>query len=553
MWRVLIVCGPALFALGCDGSSATDESGGGGGGSPLGDASHGHAGGEDASADPGTGGVADAGSPDTGPGLDAARPAADAARLPDAVAGADAAAGTDAVAGPDAVVTPDAARPGDAGVPADASPRADAAVSPDAARPADATLEPDATLAPDAFAPLDATVDPDAARAPGTCLPGDRRDCDCADGTVGLETCDVAAAWAGCRCALGPAYPGPCSTESDGSGGRWCTTWTYDDDGRRTSGTTTRDCAGPVVWSETWDWHPGGVLARHEVVGFDLDGRVTSRRSETYDAAGHRTREDGFGGEVTWSIAYQLDADGRPIAAEWIDDTPDRRERQCEAWTWDAEGGLLEHTMQYDCVGAPFWSESAELAYDAAGRPVSQRWDGCYADEMGTAVYRDRGERFYTYDAAGRLSTRIETIDVGCNGPPDPQQTETWRYDPGATVRTTDRDGDADVDVVAVVRHGPRGEVMTATTSPEGCRRDVVDADGTAVLLRDDPGCDGVAVGLMVRIIGPDGRVYRHEADRDGDGTLEVADTWTWDARGNLLSSHAFGRDEQHDYGCWPE
>jgi hypothetical protein len=57
----------------------------------------------------------------------------------------------------------------------------------------------------------------------------------------------------------------------------------------------------------------------------------------------------------------------------------------------------------------------------------------------------------------------------------------------------------------------------------------------------------------MVRIIGPDGRVYRHEADRDGDGTLEVADTWTWDARGNLLSSHAFGSDEQHDYGCWPE
>jgi hypothetical protein len=551
MRKVLLVCGPGLFALGCDVSSASDEENGGGGGTgpapvdatggaPLGDASQGHAG-------------ADA-----------------AARAPDAAAGSDDGGGVDARsrgdegvladsgrrdAGPefDAARTPDAARTQDAVVAADAFAGPDAAAAPDATPAPDAALEPDATLAPDAFAPLDATVDPDAARAPGTCLPGDRRDCDCADGTVGLETCDLAAAWAGCRCALGPAYPGPCSTESDGSGGRWCTTWTYDGDGRRTSGATTRDCAGPVVWSETWDWHPGGVLARHEVVGFDLDGRVTSRRSETYDAAGHRTREDGFGGEVTWSIAYQLDADGRPIAAEWIDDTPDGRERQCEAWTWDAEGGLLEHTMQYDCVGAPFWSESAELAYDAAGRPVSQRWDGCYADEMGTAVYRDRGERFFTYDAAGRLSTRIETIDVGCNGPPDPERAERWRYDPGATVLTTDRDGDAAVDVVSVVRHGPRGEVMTYTTSPDGCRRDVVDVNGTAVLLRDDPGCDGFAVGLMVRVIGPDGRVYRHEADRDGDGTLEVADTWTWDARGNLLSSHAFGRDEQHDYGCWPE
>ncbi len=541
-----------LFLLACDGSSASDPArggSGGAGGAPTdanggpahGDASHGHVGGQDAARRddatlaPNDGGLSDSGSRDAGPEADAVRPAVDAGGTPDAVAGADVA------------VSPDAARPADAAV----SP--DAAMSPDAARPADAAPEPDAPLAPDAFAPLDAAVDPDAARPPGTCLPGDRRDCDCADGTVGLETCDVAAAWAGCRCALGPADPGPCSTESVAQGERRCTTWTYDGDGRRILGATTRDCAGPVVMTETWDRHPGGVLARHEVLGFDLDGRVTSRRGETYDAAGHLIREDGLSAEVTWSITYQLDAEGRPVAAEWIDDTPDGRERQCEAWRWDVEGALLEHTMQYDCVGAPFWSESAEFAYDVAGRPVSQRWDGCYADEMGRAVYRDRGERLFTYDAAGRLSTRIGTIDVGCNGPPDPQQTETWRYDPGATVLTTDREGDAAVDVVSVVRHGPRGEVMTYTTSPEGCRRDVVDARGTAVLLRDDPGCDGVGVGLMVRVVGPDGRVYRHEADRDGDGTLEQADTWTWDAHGNLLSSHAWGRDEQHDFGCWPD
>ena len=270
-----------------------------------------------------------------------------------------------------------------------------------------------------------------------------------------------------------------------------------------------------------------------------------------YDDAGHLMVSYGDWPDLVWRIEYRRDDAGRPVAAEWFDDGPDFSEHDCEAWSWDAAGRLMAHTFDAGCNGSVDWSESAESAYDDAGRLVEETWEGCAAAEMGDSLLSGRGERTLTYDNEDRVCRTTSVVDEICGGTPDPQVTEYRRYDPDAVIVMTDRDGEGSIDAVAVTRDDPSGGTILTTRDPEGCSREVSDAAGTVLLHADDSLCDGLAVGRSVRSLDPEGRMRRTETDADGDGVAESVSTRSYDDRGNLIEENEPWRTTRHDYACW--
>lgn len=286
------------------------------------------------------------------------------------------------------------------------------------------------------------------------------------------------------------------------------TSFTYDRAGRLTAARSPHS-------SLAMEWDRLGRLAAETVDGrttrytYDAVGRCTSRvtpggavTSETYDAAGNRTRmelagrplvftHDGRGQELSRSFGLP----DRPVTLTTTWDVQGRvseqslavqnRTLRSRAFTYRADHHLQAVTdrltgrtrrFRMDADGRPLgvdasgWSE--KYLYDSEGNQTEAVWPekAPHAESRGPRTYdgmrlRSAGALHYTYDAAGRV---VERRKKRLSRKPD-----IWRYEWDAEdrlVSCTTPDGvlwtyayDAFARRTAKRRHGPDGRVLEET------------------------------------------------------------------------------------------
>ncbi|MDH6128125.1 DUF6531 domain-containing protein [Kitasatospora sp. GP82] len=276
---------------------------------------------------------------------------------------------------------------------------------------------------------------------------------------------------------------GPDGTAVETVDGRTLTV-RYDAQGRRTARRTPAGVESS--WTYDGEGNPAdlGFAGKHLSFTWDAAGRETSRRwgsevslRQTWDGANRLT-----------SQLLELDAaDGSAPGAG----APGGRIVQRRGYTYRSGGGLcgiddhlagpraftLDAVGRVTAVTARGWTES--YAYDASGNLADARWPASPANSgavgprsySGTELTR-AGSVHYTYDGAGRVTTRQKT--GGASG------SERWTYT-----------WDAEDRLVAVT--APDGQLWRYSYDPLGRRTAKlrIAEDGTTVLERTDFTWDG--------------------------------------------------------------
>lgn len=302
---------------------------------------------------------------------------------------------------------------------------------------------------------------------------------------------------------------------------------TLDDKGRLARREEDFDADGTLERDTTTTWGDGEE-EYDQLVEEDLDddGAVDSRATRTQDAQGRVTR-----------VTYDDDADGVL--------------EQVEVWAYD---GLVTVYQRFEPEGELL--EGLRVTVNAAGdttmEEVDQDGDGTYASKGDTVMritYRPDGQPDVTeqdgvggdapddvwdlrttrrYDDAGLL---LQVEDSRAGAGVVGRTTYTYNAAGYRLSREDDLDGDGTILSGEVYTVDDEGNVLTVTVLEGGeptSRSTYTWEDGRETSYTFDAFADGIPDRVRTTVYDPYGRVTEARLDRDGDGTWDYTERWTF-------------------------
>jgi len=235
---------------------------------------------------------------------------------------------------------------------------------------------------------------------------------------------------------------------------------------------------------------------------------------------------EGYG--TTASSVLTYDEDDNLLLQEGFDG--DGVLERLESWTYDDEGNLIVHELDY---GADDDIDGRYTAtWDGDSRLLTETWeDDIASGKMGTANY--------TWGSAGRLLT--QEVHTGF----EEDRTdflESYAYDSAGRIIEVQYDSGADGSPEQVARYVYDGDdlVQLDEEHHSGVNRTTwtYDDRGNALTETRDYGTDGVADQLLAWTWDAADNMLTATTDHDADGEHDQITTRTYDADGNLLTQH---------------
>lgn len=179
----------------------------------------------------------------------------------------------------------------------------------------------------------------------------------------------------------------------------------YDDAGRQLAAEVDRDGDGVAEWRQLRTYDTAGNERERQATAIAADGSEApvERIERRYDDAGNVVRETRTLGEAdVETIERRYDTEGRLVAlsAQRVPAGARVERREHER---DAAGNATVTRIDYDSDGQV--DRIVSRTFDSAGRVLEEIETDAFADSAA------RAQRWFTYDAQGRLLTRAEGPD----------------------------------------------------------------------------------------------------------------------------------------------